>query len=208
MNHQLLIEIKNITDAAHSQADDNVKGLKKACQKGCDSCCHQIVDVFTWEEPKIFEYILLSLDRKMKRQISKNLTKWFGVFNKNTREANRENPLTFQEIRQVQHYFRENRVPCPFLLESQCSIYEARPMLCRVHYAKESADECKSNPHRTTPNNAQEIFHNSVKSFKPDVYPVATKPLSYLVAGELGEGIKSKPMHGILYDPKNIFGRI
>lgn len=134
MNNQLLIQIQSITDTVHSQVDKAIQPIKKACKEGCSSCCHQIVDVFTWEEPKIFEYILNSLDRKMKREISRNLKKWFKIFNQNTRDADRSNPLEFHEINNIQHVFREKRIPCPFLIKSHCSIYEARPMVCRVHY--------------------------------------------------------------------------
>jgi len=208
VNHQVLVKIKDVTESAQKQVDSEIVRQDKACQKGCNSCCHQIVDVFTWEEPKIFEYVLNSFDRKKKKALATNLKQWFKVFNKNTRDADRSSPLDFGEIRQVQHLFREEKVACPFLMSSVCSIYNARPMVCRVHYESESAENCRKNPHLATPKNAQEIFHNATGMFKPEIFPVATKPLAYLVAEEFGENIQSKPMAGVIYDPNSIFSRI
>lgn len=207
MNHQLLSKIKTVTNDIHSHVDAELTHIKKACQKGCTSCCHQIVDVITWEEPKIFEYILTSLDRKVKRQIARNLKKWFKTFNSNTRDATRNNPLNFWEVREVQHVFREKRVPCPFLISSQCAIYEARPMVCRVHYAEESVEQCKNDPHKITPLDAQLIFTEAAKSFEPEMFPIAMKPLPYLVVQEFGVEVVSRPMIGVVYDPRNVFDR-
>ena len=78
-----------MTESVHKQVDLEVAGIKKACQKGCNACCHQIVDVFTWEEPRIFEFIYKKFDRKKRRELAKNLSRWFKIFNKNTREVSR-----------------------------------------------------------------------------------------------------------------------
>lgn len=208
MDLQLLIQIKDVTDEAHAQVNQKMSSIKKACQKGCNSCCHQIVDVVTWEEPKIFEYIDNNFDRKMKNELAKNLNRWFKIFNNATRYADKNNPLSFAEVRDVQHLFREKKVACPFLMGSSCSIYKARPLVCRVHYEKDSAENCRKDPHLTTPVDAQEIFHNVVTKFDPNVFFVATKPLAYLVAEEFGKDIQSKPLAGVIYDPNNMFNLI
>lgn len=207
MDEKLFIKITEVTDAVHEQIDNEIGKLKKACQAGCNSCCHQIVDVFTWEEPKIFEFILNNFDSKTFNEVRKNLERWFIKFNANTRYADRSNPLDFNEILEIQHVFREKRIPCPFLIASRCSIYEARPMVCRIHYEKESAENCRNNPHQIAPHDAQVIFNNEAKKFNPAVFPVATKPLAYLVAEEFRIKARSKPMLGMIYDQKNMFRR-
>lgn len=208
MNSELLIRINQVVEAAHNQVDGEISAIEKACQKGCNACCHQIVDVFTWEEPRIFDFIYRNFDRKKRRDLSRNLSRWFKSFNKNTREVSGNDPLNFSEIRQIQHVFREKKIACPFLMGSTCSIYKVRPMMCRVHYESESSENCRNNPHLTTPGNAQEIFHNAASKFNPNVYPSATKPLAYLVAEDFGQNIQSKPLTGVIYDPNNMFGRI
>lgn len=181
MNQQLLIQIKEVTDVAHAQVDQNMSGIKKACQKGCNSCCHQIVDVVVWEEPKIFEYIYKNFDNRMKKELARNLNRWFKIFNNATRYADKSNPLNFAEVRNVQHLFREKKVACPFLIGSSCSIYKARPLVCRVHYEEDSAENCRKYPHLKTPVDAQEIFHNAVTKFDPNIFFVATKPLGRIL---------------------------
>ena len=208
VNQELLIKINEVTGDAHKQVDSEIAKVRKACQKGCSSCCHQIVDVFTWEEPKIFEFIFRKFDRKKKRELARNLKRWFKIFNKHTRDASRSDPLSFDEIRNIQHVFRENKVACPFLIGSSCSIYDVRPMVCRVHYQADTSENCQRDPHLTTPIDAQNVFHEASNKFDPEIFPRATKPLAYLVAEEFGDDIQSKPMVGIIYDPNNMFGRI
>lgn len=199
----LLIEIVNINDEAHAIADSAIKRIDKACKPGCNSCCHQIVDVYTWEEPKIIRAVHSSLDRKEKKEVSKSLVKWFKIFNDNTPPASRAEPLTFDDIHHVQHVFRTKRIPCPFLINSQCSIYEARPLVCRVHYSK-NAEQCRLDPHKPTPNDAQEVFVSAWRRYDQKIYPVAAKPLAYLVAKEFDIEVKSKPMAALIYDPNRI----
>ena len=43
--------------------------------------------------------------------------------------------------------WRDARVPCPFLHEGRCGIYEIRPLACRAHYALHNPELCKM-PHR------------------------------------------------------------
>ena len=207
MSHQLLIEIKDVTEKVHGEVSNSVAAIDKACHRGCSACCHQIVDVFTWEEPRIIEFISSKLNNKKKKLIAKNLKKWFKLFNKKTRPADRSNPLSFQEVRDVQHIFREEKIACPFLLGMECSIYEVRPLVCKTHYAVGSSEQCKTNPHLITPKKGQDILIDAGKSFKPEIYPVAMKPLPYLVAPEFDESITSKPMLGIIFDPNFMFDR-
>ena len=208
MNQQLLNKINEVTYSAHNQVDHEISKLNKVCKEGCNACCHQIVEVFTWEEPRIFDFIYRNFNAKKKKELSKNIKQWFKYFNKNTKEASRDNPLNFLDISEIQHIFREKKIACPFLMKSSCSIYEARPMICRAHYQKDSAENCKTDPHLTTPVDAQKIFHTATSGFDPEVFPRATKPLAYLVAEEFSEDIKSKPLTGLIYDPNNMFNRI
>lgn len=207
MSQQLLIEIKDVTEKVHGKVNKSIAAIDKACHKGCSACCHQIVDVFTWEEPRIIEYITAKLDNKKKKKIAKNLKAWFKLFNKKTRPADRTNPLTFEEVRQIQHIFREDKIACPFLLGMECSIYPVRPLVCKTHYAVGSAEQCKSDPHLITPEQGQTILIDAGKSFKPEMFPVALRPLPYLVAPEFDDSITAKQMLGVIFDPNFMFNR-
>ena len=45
--------------------------------------------------------------------------------------------------------YRDASLPCPFLKDGRCSIYEHRPLACRAHYALANPDNCKMPARRT-----------------------------------------------------------
>lgn len=76
------------------------------CKKGCSHCCHIPVMVSSFEA----ERIARATKKVMNKDAGESLTTAIG------------RPLaTF------------TRVPCPFLKDSECSIYSIRPMHCRLH---------------------------------------------------------------------------
>ena len=203
----LLNSINLTTLTVHSLVDKEMAQIEKACEKGCSSCCHQIVDTLTWEGPRIIDFIDANFNRKKRQTLSENLTKWFNAFNECTPEANTQAPLNFDDITHAQGVFREKRIACPFLIESTCSIYPVRPLVCRIHYQKETKSRCSDNPHRLPPEDAQAIFYDAVKRFDSLTYPVMSKPLAYVVAVDFGRNIKPKPMMGIMLEPNKMFTR-
>jgi uncharacterized protein len=74
-----------------------------ACKKGCAQCCH-IAAVITEFEAKI-------------------LAKASGKKRAKVRKTGNRDAL-------VSKYFG---VPCPFLKNNTCSVYEQRPITCRTH---------------------------------------------------------------------------
>jgi uncharacterized protein len=75
-----------------------------ACKKGCTHCCHKSVPISTHEA----ELISATTGRKM---LSVRLA---------------SGPKTIEEDLPAD--------PCPFLVDSSCSIYEQRPIACRVAF--------------------------------------------------------------------------
>lgn len=75
-----------------------------ACRKGCSHCCHQAVTIHTEEAKRIAQ----STGRKM-------------VFAR--MELDRSLVVT-----------KYMRVPCPFLEDGKCSIYQIRPLSCRLYF--------------------------------------------------------------------------
>lgn len=202
MNDQMntLIKVTQVNDVVHRYVDKEIGAYPKSCKKGCDHCCYQSVNVVTWEEPKIFSYVYKSMKRKEIRKVASGIKKWFSFFNENTRDASRFNPLTFNEFYAIEHKIREARIPCPFLIDHKCSIYQARPITCRIHHVNVSPEVCKTNPHTTAPAYTLGISESGISKYDPTVFPVAWKPLAYLMAPTFVENVKSKPFMGILVD--------
>ncbi len=75
-----------------------------ACKSGCHHCCMMAVTISSHEAKKIGEHI--------------------GIKPKYV-------PMTMDRDQMVQAYMG---VPCPFLKQKKCSIYEVRPSACRTHF--------------------------------------------------------------------------
>lgn len=195
---------------AHLKLDHLVDPIKKVCTKGCDACCYQNVNVCSWEEAPILHYIESELDEQTRKRISGNVMLWFEFFNANTRAADRGSPLTEREMGEVERRFREKRAACPFLLDHACSIYPARPLVCRRHVVSGDPDLCRTDPHRNPVSDAMAAFSQVVAtSFDPDIFAVFKKPLAYVVTEILGVKPTHKPIAARVYgNTTNLRGSI
>lgn len=88
------------------------------CRKGCNQCCHISVAIF---EPEA--RILAAASGRTMTKVERGLQE--------SAEALTES--------QAKYY----GVPCPFLKDGECSVYEARPMACRAHHSLcDTAEQC------------------------------------------------------------------
>lgn len=82
-----------------------------ACLNDCHRCCYTSISVFQWEAELIFDWFQsLAEDEKEKLKIL-----WKSV----TQESGLDQ-------------FGKNQKPCVFLKNNKCSIYNARPGICRT----------------------------------------------------------------------------
>ena len=98
-------------------ADRMVKALRPhvACEPGCTACCHMNTLIYEHEAKRLAEVS----GRKM-------TTLPYRPMDVVLAEGNKYN---FQ--------------PCPFLVKSRCSVYEDRPLVCRVHHSlSDTALDC------------------------------------------------------------------
>lgn len=81
-----------------------------SCSDGCDACCHTSFSLFSWEAELIISWYqdLGSEDQNVLRQL------W------HTDQPLGLDPLGIESA------------PCPFLYDKRCSIYPARPIICRT----------------------------------------------------------------------------
>src|SRR5512135_2904330 len=90
------------------------KGIVPPCGKGCAWCCHLPVNATAPEGALAAKYIEDYFNVKDKGALIERMKDWLAWYKEG-------GPAT-------------GRVECPFLRDSLCSIYEVRPMGCRVHY--------------------------------------------------------------------------
>lgn len=111
-----LVDIKLSKNAKLTMLRKLIDGLNVlivqniACSKGCSSCCYMATLTFSIEVENI------STQVKIKPK------KFKGIF-KN---------LNDEKLANIQHTIQG--VPCTFLKNNECSIYDIRPLACRLHH--------------------------------------------------------------------------
>jgi Fe-S-cluster containining protein len=104
------------------------------CKKGCSYCCSRIVACTRLEALGVVEFMeshpgydLGEISKSVK--IHADMMKEFL----NRRSGNQGS----DEI-----WFGKN-VPCPFLKDGSCSVYDGRPLSCRIYHSMDPAEKCK-----------------------------------------------------------------
>lgn len=151
-----------LTKAAISEVEK--AGHKISCTKGCGACCLQLVPISAVEAREVGKVV-----ERMPEPRRSEVKQRFAEASKRLDEAGLlprlRDPDTFEQ-RQMQsldlEYFAL-RIPCPFLEDESCSIYEDRPIACREYLVVSAAEHC-SEP---TPVN--------VRAISPLAEPVATR---------------------------------
>jgi Fe-S-cluster containining protein len=102
-------------------ADEAMKVVAPStpCRKGCSACCRIALPISLTQAADL----AVLTGRKLSVPVRSAIT------------------LSNQIDRDVKRF---KGVPCPFLADNECSIYEHRPMQCRVHHVIESdASRCE-----------------------------------------------------------------
>lgn len=121
------------------------KGAAVSCDKGCGACCRQLVPVSPPEAVMLRE-LVESLDEPRKSTIKHRFVQAVaqlersGVLRK-LEEAG--NPLLYKA---EEAYFLQ-KIPCPFLENESCGIYESRPSRCREYLVFTPPERC-ADPYR------------------------------------------------------------
>lgn len=114
-------KIQLVVDTAASSSSRPI-----SCKAGCSACCHQKVDLGTFEASLIEAYLKehrTAVDAQRLRTQTEALKGGPGSFEK----------LPFEDRR------------CVFLSAGQtCSIYSVRPLMCRRHFVKSDPALCRS----------------------------------------------------------------
>lgn len=125
---------------------------KPTCNKGCDACCKYPIFVSKLEYETIKKWIDENLSDDIKKIIVENFYNWESIFNKYKKQWQGQKVQefysdiiykTFLDDKQYNEYTSEN-VKCPFLQNSLCSIYDVRPITCRIYYSYGNSKDCSS----------------------------------------------------------------
>ena len=124
-------------------------GRSISCRMGCAACCRMMVPVSPPEAFALRDYLeQLPADRRdpiMSRlaQTTASL-KEQGLLERLQEIADASMPLSDEELDPVNRAYYALRLPCPFLENEMCSIYEARPAACRELLVTSPAELCSN----------------------------------------------------------------
>jgi len=142
--HPLNILNIKTNDKYYNSIDKRIKkqirGIKLDCREGCSSCCHNISFLVS---PVEIENIIDSLnkikddDKQIIGTKIESLQTKFKEYSKDRVTTNSNEYMASLRERQ-----RNIVYDCPFLIDDRCSIYNSRPVICRV-YLSSSKEICE-----------------------------------------------------------------
>jgi Fe-S-cluster containining protein len=118
-------------------------GAAISCKKGCGACCDNLVAISEMEARRIRD-VVESMPEPRRTEIRARFAAALARLERadlleKLRDAEHWNEADYQRL--VGAYFAAG-VPCPFLEEGSCSIYEERPITCREYLVTSPAENC------------------------------------------------------------------
>lgn len=123
-------------------------GHSISCKKGCAACCRMLVPVSAPEAFALRE-LALGLPEERRRAMRKKVENArrrlaeAGLLDTLLKIAETGRQLSDDEMEPVNRAYYALRMPCPFLENEVCSIYEDRPAACREMLVTSPAELCQ-----------------------------------------------------------------
>lgn len=142
---ELLTPLRAITEAIVALAvrSEERDGKRISCRAGCGACCRQLVPISRVEARR-----LLTLVGSMPEPRRSRVRERFEQAARTLRQAGLADTLLHPRAEQAHtlrelgvRYFRLG-IPCPFLENESCGIYDERPLICREYLVTSPAERC------------------------------------------------------------------
>lgn len=142
---ELLTPFRAITEAIVALAvrSEERDGRRISCRAGCGACCRQLVPISRIEARR-----LLALVASMPEPRRSRIRERFEHAARTLRQAGLADTLLHPRAEQAHmlrelgvRYFRLG-IPCPFLENESCGIYDERPLVCREYLVTSPAERC------------------------------------------------------------------
>ena len=153
---RMLPVFQKITNEIVARGIERTEAAGKAisCTDRCASCCRQPLLISEAEAYHLAE-LIASMPEPRRSTIGGRFAdgvahfggmKWFERFDEISREAlaGPSEELGKKFVALLTEYI-DQRIPCPFLEDESCSIYESRPLVCREYLVTSPAENC-ANP--------------------------------------------------------------
>ncbi len=126
-------------DKSHSD------GLPVSCTNGCGACCRQVVPISEAEAIYLAELVAgmpAEEQARMRQRFSEAIDALGEPLMARLRDTSKAPDLPSRRDLGQEYFSRA--VPCPFLENESCTIYEHRPMSCREYLVTSPAPECRT----------------------------------------------------------------
>jgi Fe-S-cluster containining protein len=132
------LEIQHATEA----------GRTISCRMGCAACCRMLVPLSAPEAFALREYAeQLPMERqtRLRNRLSetKDRLRGEGLWDRLNDVAEATTPVPDEGLDPINRAYYALRIPCPYLENEMCSIYEARPAACRELLVTSPAELCQ-----------------------------------------------------------------
>ena len=123
-------------------------GQTISCAKGCAACCRMLVPV---SPPEAFALraMVAALPPERSQAYLRSVADALaqldraGLLARLRHLADTDRPMTDDEMEPINRAYYALKLPCPFLENEMCSIYEDRPAACRELLVTSPADWCQ-----------------------------------------------------------------
>ncbi|MEI4771427.1 YkgJ family cysteine cluster protein [Psychrobacillus sp. FJAT-51614] len=114
------------------------KGTKTqpSCKSNCSGCCKYPIWTSAVESMYISNWIRTNMDQDTLEQIHENFDTWYEEIGEWAEGYKYGDKIKHDE------YTRKN-IKCPFLINNSCSIYDARPIVCRTYFSYGNPKNCE-----------------------------------------------------------------
>lgn len=136
-------EAQALEEARNSEA-----GQARSCQKGCAACCRMLVPLSP-PEAFILRDFVRSLPCTQQERIAarlaeaKSILLTQGLWNQFMELAESSQSPEDSMLEPINRAYYALRMPCPFLENELCSIYDERPAACRELLVTSPAEQCQ-----------------------------------------------------------------
>jgi Fe-S-cluster containining protein len=127
-----------------------------SCKAGCANCCHLLVLTSKLEAEAMKEYVSSHFTGEQLSEFKEKIDKYKEILSSII--ANSGGSFSKEST----YTYLSSRIPCAFLDKNNCcSIYEARPFICRKYLVFDNPEVC-ANPFNKT-NQYYSGYHSTVK---------------------------------------------
>jgi Fe-S-cluster containining protein len=136
-------------EAAQLEVRRTIEGGQTiSCRMGCAACCRMLVPLSAPEAFALREYVgQLPKDRRtlILNRLSdrKDSLKREGLWDRLNDVAEASRSVPDEELDPINRSYYALRIPCPYLENEMCSIYEVRPSACRELLVTSPAELCQ-----------------------------------------------------------------